>query len=629
MPIKALPYDLWMKIAAGEVVERPASAVKELVENSLDAKSKRVSVKLYDGGRLRIIVEDDGTGISFDDLPLALMYHATSKISELEDLEHISTLGYRGEALASLAAVADVEIKSRQKDSESGGLIRSHDGKITEHVKANCSAGTRVQVENLFSGLPARRKFLKSASGELRRAAVYLREYAVCNPDIAFSLEHDGKLIFMTDGGGDKKRVLLKLWGEGAEIQNVNISAEHLNLECWFQSRAGISSSRSDLIAFVNGRAVNDPVIKSAVSQAARELAGNYALFFTLEPSLVDVNIHPSKSEVRFRYPSEIYHAVREAVNHLGSPMPVPEIINTGTQNKTGWNFRDSAEQITGHVNEIFSHPQIMTPNHDMNQDMNQAMNQTPNHFMNLGTSHSMYQNMNQDTNQATNQSTSQNQNQNSNQATNQNMNAKQNHELDLFPEDLTVEHEPEIIYLGQNSGGYLIYDNHEGLVIIDPHAAHERVNYERIKSLAESSMNSQKLFLPVLLHPTLALEANEFLDELNNSGFELVNTPKGIELRAIPAIPECEIESEALLRASLNALKNHHDGDTKNILWRIWATMACKASVKLTTRLTREEALTLWKSLHECEQPYVCPHGRPVMIEIKNADLLKRFGRE
>ena len=564
-----------------------------------------MSVKLYDGGRLRIIVEDDGTGIAFDDLPLALMYHATSKISELEDLEHISTLGYRGEALASLAAVADVEIKSRQKDSESGGLIRSHDGKITEHVKANCPVGTRVQVENLFSGLPARRKFLKSASGELRRAAVYLREYAVCNPDIAFSLEHDGKLIFMTDGGGDKKRVLLKLWGEGAEIQNVNISAEHLNLECWFQSRAGINSSRSDLIAFVNGRAVNDPVIKSAVSQAARELAGNYALFFTLEPSLVDVNIHPSKSEVRFRYPSEIYHAVREAIKHLGSPMPVPEIMSTGTQNKTGWNFRDSAEQITGHVNEIFSRPRIMNPNQAASQNMNQGMSQSMKHDMSLDTN----QGMNHDTTQ--------------------DMNARQNHDLDLFPEDLAIDRANDIIYLGQNSGGYLIYDNHEGLVIIDPHAAHERVNYERIKSLAESSMNSQKLFLPVLLHPTLALEANEFLDELNNSGFELANTPKGIELRAIPAIPNCEIESEALLRASLNALKNNHDGDTKNILWRIWATMACKASVKLTTRLSREEALSLWKSLHECEQPFVCPHGRPVMIEIKNADLLKRFGRE
>ncbi|MBQ9403811.1 MAG: DNA mismatch repair endonuclease MutL, partial [Synergistaceae bacterium] len=319
--IKALPENVWTRIAAGEVVERPASAVKELVENSLDAGATQIRVSLSDGGRQRIIVQDNGSGIAFDELPLALMYHATSKISEVADLENIMTLGYRGEALASIASVADVEIRSRQKNSDSGGLIRTHDGKITEHLEINCNIGTRIQVDNLFSALPARRKFLKSAVGELRRAAVFLREYAVCNPDIAFTLEHDNKQIFSTEGTGDKKRVLSKIWSDSTDIQNTNIQSGHLNLECWFQSKAGIASGRSDIIAFVNGRAVNDPVIKSAVTQGARELSGNWALFFTLEPSLVDVNIHPAKSEIRFRYPAEIYIAVKSAVNNLGSPM--------------------------------------------------------------------------------------------------------------------------------------------------------------------------------------------------------------------------------------------------------------------------------------------------------------------
>ena len=207
--IKELSENVWAKIAAGEVVERPASVVKELVENSLDANAKKIRVKLTDGGRLKIIVEDDGDGIAFEDLPLALTYHATSKISEIDDLENIHTLGYRGEALASVAAVAEIEIRSRQKDSETGGMIRANENKIIEHVKINHPNGTRIQVENLFSGLPARRKFLKSASGELRRAAVFLREYAVCNPEISFSLEHDGKEIFSTDGSGSRKFVFL------------------------------------------------------------------------------------------------------------------------------------------------------------------------------------------------------------------------------------------------------------------------------------------------------------------------------------------------------------------------------------------------------------------------------------
>ena len=580
LSISELSEEIWSRVAAGEVVERPASAVKELVENSLDAQAKRIRVSLKDGGRLRIVVEDDGTGIAFDELPLALAYHATSKITSLEDLQHIMTLGYRGEALASLVAVADVELRSRQPGSESGGIIRTHDGQVTAHISANCPAGTRVQIDNLFSGLPARRKFLKSATGELRRCSEFIREYAVCNPDVSFSLEHDGRNIFTSDGAGDRGKVLAKIWDSGTRIQTVSIKAAHTDLECWFQARAGLSG-RGDTMAFVNGRAVSDPVISKAVGKVSRELAGNWALFFTIEPSLVDVNIHPAKAEVRFRYEGEIFESVSEAAKHLGSPMTYrpeifslpqnPEIPRQQTpllrnhqqhSSSNGWNFSDSPAKIlapqknTEPVRNLFAIDE------------------------NIG-----------------------------------------------FPE--IEDTEPEIMYLGQSSGGYLVYDNHEAIILVDPHAAHERVNYERIKSQAESSSNVQKLLVPVLLHPTLALETHEHERELRNAGFELEDTPQGLELRAIPAVGTAEIEPEVLLRASLQALRTHHDADTKAVLWRTWATMACKASVKLTTELSRAEALALWRKLHECEQPNVCPHGRPVMIELKNADLLKRFGRE
>lgn len=563
--ILKLSENVWSKIAAGEVVERPASVVKELVENSLDANARRVSVKLFDGGRLKIIVEDDGEGISFEDLPLALTYHATSKISQIEDLESINTLGYRGEALASVAAVAEIEIRSRQRDSDSGGMIRASENKIIEHVLINHSQGTRIQVENLFSGLPARRKFLKSASGELRRAAVFLREYAVSNPDVAFSLEHDGKEIFSTDGSGSKKFVLMKIWGAGNDIQSVKLTHGHLNLECWFQPRMGLASSRNDLIAFVNGRVVNDPVIKGAVNQGARELAGNWALFFTLDPSLVDVNIHPAKSEVRFRYPDEIFSSIGKAANNLGGPMAI-SVRN---------------EELGGRSEKIFSaapSPRVSSYH-----------SKTPN-----------------------------------------------KPQPERYHEDfqLTIADEPEldininINFLGQNSGGYLVFDNYDGLVLMDPHAAHERVNYEKIRSSAKKSQNVQRLLTPVLLYPTLALESHEYEHALRESGFEFANGASGIELKSIPAIGT-EFEPEVLLRASIAALKNHHNGDTLNILWRTWATMACRASIKLTTKITREEALILWKELHDCEQPFVCPHGRPTLIELKNSDLQKRFGRE
>jgi len=573
--IKELSENVWSKIAAGEVVERPASVVKELVENSIDAGARRIRVKLTDGGRLKIIVEDDGAGISFDDLPLALTYHATSKISEVGDLESIRTLGYRGEALASVAAVAEIEIRSRQKNSETGGMIRANEGKIIEHVQINHPQGTRIQVENLFSGLPARRKFLKSASGELRRAAVFLREYAVCNPDIAFYLEHDGKEIFSTDGSGSKKFVLLKIWGAGNDIQSIKLTQGHLNLECWFQPRMGISSGRNDLISFVNGRAVNDPVIKSAVNQAARELSGNWALFFTLDPSLVDVNIHPAKSEVRFRYPDEIFSAIRKASNNLGSPMSIPDLGVSNEQPKFS-----------------FSNPNPISAS-------------MPKPYAPVSSPKNFYANT---------------------QPAKESKTYLEDFQLKIQDENEFTE--PEIIFLGQNSGGYLIFDNYDGLVLMDPHAAHERINYEKIKSLAEKSRNVQKLLTPVLLHPTLALEAHEYEHALKESGFEFENTTSGVELKSVPVIG-AEFEPETLLRASLAALKNYRDGDTLNILWRTWATMACKASVKLTTKISREEALSLWKNLHECEQPFVCPHGRPTMIELKNSDLQKRFGRE
>ena len=574
MSIKELPENVWSKIAAGEVVERPASAVKELVENSLDADSTKIKVNLTDGGRLKIIVEDDGHGIEFNELPLALTYHATSKISEIEDLENINTLGYRGEALASIAAVADVEIISRQENAEKGGLIRTKDGKIVEHIKTNCPKGTRIKIENLFSGLPARRKFLKSASGELRRCAVFLREYAVCNPEISFSLEHDGKEIFTTDGTGDKRRVLAKIWEDGAEIQNVKISAEHLNLECWFQSRAGIQTGRNDVMAFVNGRAVNDPVIKSAVSQAARELSGNWALFFTIETSLVDVNIHPAKSEVRFRYPEEIYKAVHSVVNNLGF-------------NKTSMSISTFTPSLKVESQPLhrkrFPSPYTERQSLPLRGEMSTQVDRE----------------VQSDTQQIF---------------------------LDDFQEKNIIE--PEINYLGQTSGGYLIYDDGDGIILVDPHAAHERINYEKIKSRAEKFENVQKLLVPVLLHPTLALEVHEFEHELKESGFEFTNTKSGIELNSIPLIG-VEFEPVSLLRASLNALKNYHDGDSINILWRTWATMACKASIKLTTKLEPEEALTLWRELNKCEQPTVCPHGRPTNIKITNSKLQRDFGRE
>ncbi len=581
--IKLLDKNIWSKIAAGEVIERPASVVKELVENSIDAGANFINVILSDGGKLNIIVEDNGEGINFDELPLALTYHATSKIQNLNDLENILTLGYRGEALASLVAVADVNITSKTEFSECGGIIKTSDGKIIQHEKINCKKGTRVHINNLFGSLPARKKFLKSAISELRRCATYLREYAVCNPNIIFSLENDNKLIFKTEGDGNILNVLNKIWGEGAEIQNVSSYFQHLNLNCWFQAKF----SRSDFMIFVNGRAVNDQNIKSAILSASGNLNGNWALFFTIDPALVDVNIHPAKSEVRFRYPDEIFKVVKNIINSLGSPQPVINFNNLNLKN---------VPAMSNEKNFIDIKPE---PVHKNNFEPKTEFNFKPAEKPKI--------NLNNDNDN------------------------NQNNEPQITLSDFMQNNNDQqnIIFLGQLSTGYLVFDNYDGLILMDPHAAHERINYEKFKNAAKSSNSSQKLLIPIILHPTLAIEAQEFFSEINNSGFELKNTPSGIAINAVPSATAEISEPEILLRISLNALKNNHDGDIKNLLWRTWATYACKASIKLNTKISAEGALLLWKNLFKCEQPYICPHGRPTVLKISRQDLAKHFGRE
>ena len=599
--IRELPEGVWTRIAAGEVVERPASAVKEMVENSLDAGARRVRVRLWDGGRLRIVVEDDGCGVAFDDLPLALTPHATSKIRDIDDLEDIRTLGYRGEALASLMAVADMELRSRP-EGEGGGLIRASGGRMTEHLAAPCAPGTRVQVDELFRNLPARRKFMKSAAGELRRAASVMREYAAARPDVSFVLEHDGREVLVTDGAGDLLRVLEQLWGGEPPIRTAEAEAAHLSLSCRMQPRPG----RSDIIAFVNGRAVNDPVIKGAVGAAARELTGNWALFLSLEPSSVDVNIHPAKAEVRFRYPGEVFEAVREVAAQLGAPASVtfPAVSaprggdSRAAAMARGWNFRDGPD--------LPAAPRAAGAGAGVRAGAGAKVPRSGSPFVPPEPQLPFER------------------------VTPPDFGAKVRESVPDERHEPSAEGGPEApLYMGRTSLGYLAFDTPSGLTLMDPHAAHERVGYERIRAAAREERTAQKLLLSAPLPPTLALEAEEYREPLEAAGFGLEQHEGGLRLTAVPALPEGSPEPEALLRASLAALRSSQDGDVKELLWRTWATMACRAAVKLTTSMAAAEALALWRDLHQCQDPFHCPHGRPTMLLLRPDELQKHFGRE
>ncbi|MDK2959612.1 MAG: mismatch repair protein MutL, partial [Synergistaceae bacterium] len=428
-------------------MERPASVVKEAVENSLDAGATEVKVSLFEGGKVRIVVEDNGEGIAFDELPLAAARHATSKIRTVEELERIRTLGFRGEALASISAVSRFEVRSRREDDETGGLLRIEGGRQVMHTPVSCRRGTRISVEDLFYTLPARRKFLKSASSEERRVSSLLRDFAVAYPSVAFSESRDGKAGFSSSGDGDRERLLRDLWGDAGELRHCETAASHLNLECWWAPFPG--KTRSIVTSFVNGRAVTDPLIRSAAGSLCRAYAGNWVFLFSLDPELLDANIHPAKAEVRFRFPGEVFDTIQQAVLRLSGRVPsipgaaVPSFSpspgrsfsdapGAGTGRGGGWSFRD--EGFSSEGGNLFARVAS-----DLSPGAGTVLEEVP-----AGAE----------------------------------------------------EQGRHFRYLGQIASGYLVFETEEGLAVMDPHAAHERIGYERAGRLSAESVTVQKCAL-------------------------------------------------------------------------------------------------------------------------------------
>ena len=599
--IKLLPEDVWSKIAAGEVVERPGSVVKELVENSIDVGAKRIRVSLWDGGKAKIIVEDDGGGIPFEDLPLAVAQHATSKLSVAEDLGSIYTLGYRGEAIASIASVSKFEIRSCT-ENDAGGLIRVMEGQIVEHVKVTCPKGTRVQVEDLFSNMPARKKFLKASLSELRRCSIILRDYAIAWAGISFGLSHEGKNLFTTDGNGDKKRALSQIWGNSPESISAQATSGNLSLECWYQPFP--SRGRNEISAFVNGRAVNDPVIRAAVSNAGNELSGNWALFITIDPSLIDVNIHPAKAEIRFRYTGEVFDSIKRIAAIL-SGKPVKLVYQPPKEHDAA-NMPEVQPKIgsrnnfsfTSHQQNLFSRTASQLDAKDDNGQKTVGDARRAGGYLDVPIGlldhNKKSWNFNED-----------------NSLT-----------------DTEKKYEPEIKFISQLNSGYLLFETPSSIVIMDTHAAHERITFEKIMEESAKGIKSQALISPEPLQPTLALQVQEQEKELRSVGFNF-KEEDGLYVTGVPFVLGNTFSPISILRATLAVWgDNGNDVKLDEQLSARWAEIACKSSVKLTNKLHPDEALELWKKLHTCKQPYSCPHGRPTVLKMEYAELAKHFGR-
>ena len=599
MMIRKLPEALSSRIAAGEVVERPASVVKELVENALDAGASRIDVRLVQGGKLSLVVEDDGKGIPFGELPLAVERYATSKLATLEDLYAIHTLGYRGEALASIALVSRMEIRSGCSGEE-GGRIRVEEGVCTVHERVPCSKGTFIQVEDLFCSIPARKKFLKSGSAETRRISRLLREYALAYPGVAFMLFSEGKSLFTSFGDGDRTALLAHLWGDSRirecreEMEGYAVEAYHLPQE---------HAEKAQVVSFVNGRRCEDPLFFGALKAGSPRPGGEWLFLLQVPEDAVDVNVHPAKIEVRFRLPRQVFRVLHRSVQCLGgdgnpleglsgekSPPEAPE-KKLGENAPFPWE-KDPILFPNKRLDAPFPSSRI-PPSGETASEKLYRVGELPR----APEKDPVFSDM---------------------------------RDIPHLSEPPGFSGEDRELprYMGRLASGYLLFDRRGDLVIMDPHAAHERVAYEEIAAMHSRLRIPQRLLTPLGLPPSLGERALEQGESLEKLGFLLEETEDGPVLSGIPeSFGRLRLSPPEGLRMALDVLEEMGEEDSEH-LWKAWAFKACKAAVKLTDLLEPSEALELWKRLFTCAHPGSCPHGRPTLLCYGTDFLEKEFHR-
>lgn len=604
MGIHRLPDELSRKIAAGEVIERPLSVVKELIENSLDAGATVIDVELGQGGKVLISVKDNGGGIVPEELPLAVEKHATSKISGESDLEAIATLGYRGEALSSVCAVSHFEIYSRRPELAEGASLHYENG-APRVTAVPLRPGTTVVVKDLFYNLPARRKFLKTAAAEFRRISRLIQDYAFAYPAVAFSLMHDGKSVFKSSGGGSVEELLAQTWGNEPEIRASAFEAAASSVRLWWQDLG--PQSRFQLISFVNGRRVSDAVIRSAIQGFHWAARGSWLVMLSLPAEDVDVNVHPAKSEILFRRSGDAYDLIRKAAERLAKGFSDAPILERGGRVPfSSPSFDAPADSFpVGGPAAVGSAAWRRQPEREphpfsrLEEPVFRAA--SPNAFAARRAQEASGERL-------------------------PFVSCRQTVSVPPSADMSAAESAAPDgkLYLAQLPQGYLVFSAPDGLLIVDPHAAHERVNYERILKACADPRGQEKLIMPIPLPPTLRDDAaanREKLGELNfviDEDGSLSQLPLHAKVAGVSPVE--------LLRSALNAIEEGQEHSES--LLDAFAAKACKASVKLTTRLDAAEACQLLAELERCGQPNACPHGRPTVLRLTGNALDKHFGR-
>ena len=587
MPIRLLSPEVSSQIAAGEVVERPASVVKELLENSLDAKAKRISISIEDAGKKLIEVADDGHGIPPAELELAAARHATSKLVQSEDLFSIGTLGFRGEALASIGSVSRMTITSRVKGEKEGARLQVEGGISGALTKVGTTIGTTVRVEELFYNVPARLKFLKTDVTERRTMDTLVTRYALAYPDKRFKLTEGKKVSLQTAGDGDRRAILASLYGVDVAKQMLEVMAEEdgYRLTGFISPTSVTRSNRREITFFINGRWVQEIALNTALLQAYHTMlmVGRYpmcALFLEIDPQEVDVNVHPAKAEVRFRSQDKVFSFVQRSTRKaLLAYSPVPNVAPSlwGTTRTVPSESSSSSVGLDWSIA------------HDESIGEGQAAGGRE-----AGASSGV-------------QSSGR---------------GEQQGEFERIP---------LMRLIGQIGATYLVAEGPDGLYLVDQHAAHERVLFEKLMAQREmEKIPSQALLNPetVTLPPQAAKLLTEQLAVINRFGFDVNEFgPNTFQVRSIPTL-----FSGGDFAAALRALVEDFEEDEAPLQNEIEAKLAgrvCKRmAVKAGQALSSEEQRALLTDLEACDSPRTCPHGRPTMIHLSVDMLERQFGR-
>ncbi len=585
MPIRLLSPEVASQIAAGEVIERPASVVKELLENCLDAGARTVTISIEDAGKKLIEVADDGSGIPSDELELAVSRHATSKLVRSDDLFSISTLGFRGEALASIGSVSRMIVTSRVKREKEGARLKVEGGKSGKLAKVGTTVGTTVRVEDLFYNVPARLKFLKTDVTERRAVDSLVTRYALAYPDKRFKLSEGKNIILQTSGDGDRRAILAALYGVDVARQMLEIMSEEegYRLTGFISPTSLTRSNRKEITFFINGRWVQETALNTALLQAYHTLlmVGRYpltALFLGMNPEDVDVNVHPAKAEVRFRNQDKVFSFVqRSARKALLAYSPVPNV----------------APSLWGTTRTVPSSETRSSVGLDWAIGHDEVVDHRPQTTDDKETVHSQLST--------------------------------------VEAGQRSFDRIPLLRLIGQIGATYLVAEGPDGLYLVDQHAAHERVLFEKL--MAQHDMKkipSQALLTPVVvtLPPQAINVLNSQLPTLRHFGFDVEEFgPNTFQVRAMPVLFTGS-DPSAALRALVEDFEEDEAPLQNEIEAKLAARVCKRMAVKAGKALSGEEQRALLSDLEACDSPRTCPHGRPTMIHLSVDMLERQFGR-